>query len=55
MGEGLRALSLESSQPGFQGQLHNVTLSSRFRLLSLGFFAYPLRTVIFGLQPCREG
>lgn len=53
-GELVKALSLDSSQPGFQGQLYNVTLSSWFHLLYFGFFVYKLRTVLFGSQPCCE-
>lgn len=35
MGELVRALSLDSSQPGFQGQLYHVTLNSWFHFLFL--------------------
>lgn len=54
MGEQVRALSLDSSQPGFQSQLYNVTSSSWFHFLRLRFFACKLRTVLFGSWPCYD-
>lgn len=53
MGELVRALSLDSSQPGFQGQLYH-DLEFMVSLSVLGFFAYTLRTVLFESQPCYE-